>query len=597
MEEWQDIPEEDRHHVEALLVKYPPHLIQRMFLEASKSRRPSTVSVSTSSGSSLYSQRSSVGSSVYSFSSNEFNPSIASSNSSYSGRSWETGPYRNGLDPNRPVPPSVQKPNNAGPSPVDNLNSESPSISGFENDFNEAVQTVIPSSTRGHSGGGSLFCTFCAERNIVKTFGMKSDWKKHESRIHETGQDWPCPVPNCSRVFDREKDFIRHHNRYHTGRPLPPVSDVKIELLPKKFFGCGFENCKTVLINWNDRCDHIAKHMMPKDGTMPKDGMKSTQWSYTTVIRNLMRQDAIRDSWKSLFSTFGEQSRNGRSQLCWHPDNTRVLRQKLECGDTRPNRDDFLMTALQLGLDLPSVSGTGASDGLVPLPKGFVTPSLDSVPDIAALSITQLEETLRGPILNSFSRFRLDPGVPSLPHSDQLSNSPHLSHSPHPSDVVMQEEHSPYDQPSFTSPENRLSFMDYTTSVDDLGLSLEPMERMPLTMDPHVTHNLAFDSSLVDPGKPTNPLTWSYPNYYDPAPLIQDSQFYSRPSLGQILGKPLRKVRSYKRSQLFQPSPNTNHPDLSMEYDVPRSNPGPMRSVRSHADNDVDPMHQFNPES
>ncbi|OCL13646.1 hypothetical protein AOQ84DRAFT_372005 [Glonium stellatum] len=583
MEEWQDYPEEDRHHVEALLNKYTLQTIEHMFLEATKSRRNSVASFSTTSGSSLFTHRLSIGSSLYSSSSSDFNPSISSSASSRSRTVQRPGHYPLGLDPNRPVPPSARRTPYEFTASVEQAFSETSPLSQVDNDFHETSQSSLQSSER------VLFCTFCAEQkeNVHKTFGTKSDWKKHETRIHETGQEWPCPVPNCRLIFDRDADFTRHHQRSHPGRPLPPLSDVKVQLLPKAVFGCGFDNCKTLLSSWNDRCDHVAKHM--------KDGMKRTQWRYTNVIRNLIRQDSIRDIWKSLFVYFGEQLKKDRSQLCWHPHNTRVLRQKLECGDFRPNRDDFLMITLKLGLDLPPPSISASSEQAVALPDGFVTPSLDSVENINKLSHEQLRIILRGGTPNPYSRFRLDIPKSPLPLEHP---SEQLLQSPLPSQGVTEDPEPSYDAIGFNSPQDRMSFMDVGDTVPELSLSMESMDRMSSCLDSPIPHDSTYYPAFVDPGRPTNPLIGPFPNYFDSAPTIQDSAFSARSSTGQLIKKSLRKAKSnftLRRSQQLDPAAGTNHPDLPAEYEVPRTNAGPPRPYNhNRQDLNIDPVQQFN---
>ncbi|OCK92464.1 uncharacterized protein K441DRAFT_570707 [Cenococcum geophilum 1.58] len=580
MEEWQDYPEEDRHHVEALLNKYSLQTIEHMFLEATKSRRNSVASFSTTSGSSVFTHRLSIGSSLYSSSSSDFNPSLSSSASSRSRTAQRAVHYPLGLDPNRPVPPSARRTPYEFTASVEQAFSENSPLSQVDNDCHEAGQSSI------HSNERVLFCTFCAEQNVNKTFGTKSDWKKHETRIHETGQEWPCPTPNCCLVFDRDADFSRHHQRSHPGRPLPPLSDVKVQLLPKGVFGCGFDNCKTLLSSWNDRCDHVAKHM--------KDGMKRTQWRYTNVIRNLIRQDSIRDDWKFLFVTFREQLKKDGSQLCWHPHNTRILRQKLECSDFRPNRDDFLMTTLKLGLDLPPPSVPGSSEQAVALPDGFVTPSFDSVQNIDTLSPEQFRVILRGGPSNQHSRFRLD--IPKSP----LEHPPEqLLQSPLPSQGITEGQEPSYDHTiGFNSSQDRISFMDVVDTVPELSLSMESMDRMSSCLDSPIPHDSTYYPAFVDPGRPTNPLIGPFPNYFDSAPTIQDSPFSARPSPGQIIKKSLRRAKSnftLRRSQQLDPATGTNHPDLPAEYEVPRSTAGPSRSYpHNRQDLIIDPVQQFN---
>jgi hypothetical protein len=183
------------------------------------------------------------------------------------------------------------------------------------------------------SGDSFMFCTYCAEAKTLKTFKAKSDWKKHEMRMHETGEDWPCLVNGCNRIFDRQKDFVKHHQRYHSGRPLPSLTDIGIQLLPRRVFGCGFDKCKEVSIGWDERCDHVAKHM--------KNGATFDQWKYSNVIRNLIRQEALHDTWKEMIACLNERLRESRSQISWCPDNTRILRQKLQPRGGSDNGAEF----------------------------------------------------------------------------------------------------------------------------------------------------------------------------------------------------------------------------------------------------------------
>jgi hypothetical protein len=210
-------------------------------------------------------------------------------------------------------------------------------------------------------------------------FSAKSDWKKHEMRHHETGEEWPCPFYNCSEVLDRAADFQNHCHRYHPDSP--PPTDIKIRLLPKVVYGCGFDGCKAVLTGWDERCSHIA------DFHMKKKGLRHSDWSYANVIRNLLRQDATRKAWKDLFATL--ESSEPKHQITWSPSNTRVLKQKLECCDMRPDVEEVVHTALALRKDRPF-------NDAVELHPDFKTPSQDSIYNYSILSEAQRLRILKG---------------------------------------------------------------------------------------------------------------------------------------------------------------------------------------------------------
>ncbi|CAG5149681.1 uncharacterized protein ALTATR162_LOCUS2424 [Alternaria atra] len=574
MEDNLDIPEESMRHIEALLARHPPHLIQRMFSQAIDSRRNSTASsfmststasstTTSSSGSSWRSRLSMASTFSSSTGSSDTRGSVASSSSSRSRRRAEPRSYPAGLDPTRPVPATM--PHVDTESPLD-LKIE-PSYTPAD-DISVASPSLIPDDDKSQSQSGEpfMFCTYCAEQKSQKTFKAKSDWKKHEMRMHETGEDWPCVVNGCNRIFDRQKDFIKHHQRYHAGRPLPSLTDIGITLLPRRVFGCGFDKCKEVSIGWDERCDHVAKHM--------KNGATMDQWKYSNVIRNLIRQEALHDTWKELIGCLDERLRESRSQISWCPDNSRILRQKLQCCDLRPSREDVLITALSLRADIP----------LDPvhqqLPLGFVTPSRDSVPHVEKLSREQRMHILIGNSNPQHSRARLASINAAL-----LRISSSLAHVP---DYDCGS--SPFVEPqtpAVDTTNRRISYMDVDPG-DYLDVAQPAIPDLPPVMTtstmhaPHVhtpimdheQHTHMYHDEYMDQVKaPPNPLETLYPNYFGAAPQFEESQYYDRPSFGQMISKPLHKIgnrlsssrsNTHPRpsSQMSQ-GPSEMHPDYA----------------------------------
>ncbi|RAR06144.1 homeobox and c2h2 transcription [Stemphylium lycopersici] len=576
MEDNLDIPEESMRHIEALLARHPPQIIQRMFSQALDSRRNSTASSfmststasssATSSSGSSWRSRLSIASSFSSSTSNSNRaPSIASSSSSRSkAKRPEPRSYPAGLDPTRPAPATMPSETDSplelktepNCTPTDELSVASPAL--FPDD----------DKSQSQSGESYMFCTYCAEQKNQKTFKAKSDWKKHEMRMHETGEDWPCIVNGCNRIFDRQKDFIKHHQRYHAGRPLPSLTDIGITLLPRRVFGCGFDKCKEVSIGWDERCDHVAKHM--------KNGATMDQWKYSNVIRNLIRQEALHDTWKELIACLDERLRESRSQISWCPDNSRILRQKLQCCDLRPSREEVLITALSLRADVP----------LDPvhqqLPPGFVTPSRDSVPHVEKLSREQRMHILIGNSNPHLARSRL-----AAINAALLRTSSTMSHVP---DYDCGS--SPFVEPqtpAVDTTNRRISYMDVDPgdyldvaqpAIPDLPpvmstATMHPPHPQPPILD-HEQQAQMYSNEYIEHVKaPPNPLESLYPNYFGAPPQFEESQYYDRPSFGQMISKPLHKIGnrlSGSRSSSAHSRPpshmNQSLTDMNSDYAV-----------------------------
>lgn len=397
-----------------------------------------------------------------------------------------------------------------------------------------------------------MFCTYCAEQKSLKTFKAKSDWKKHEMRMHETGEDWPCIVLGCNRIFDRQKDFVKHHQRYHSGRPLPSLTDIGITLLPRRVFGCGFDKCKEVSIGWDERCDHVAKHM--------KNGATFEQWKYSNVIRNLIRQEALHDTWKELVACLDERLRETRSHISWCPDNTRVLRQKLQCCDLRPSREEVLITAMSLRADI-SLESVHQQ-----LPMGFIVPSRDSVPHGDRLSREQRMQILIGNSNPQLSRSRLASINAALLRVSNTSS--HIANYDCGSSPFTEPE-----SPTVDTAGRRISYMDVDPG-DFLDVAQPTIPDIPhpmsaTTMSPPNPHTPVVDhqppphtptDDFSDQSKPpANPLGSWYPSYFDAAPQFEESQYYERPSFGQMISKPLHKIGHRLNSSPRQPSPHSSH--------------------------------------
>lgn len=481
MESERTYDDESLQHIYALLQRHRSSDVIRMVLDVAQSRPASTIT-----SASRYSHLSSE--SRYSGFSTDYAPSLQSSASSRSQPQRETPLYRSGLNPTKPLM-ATASPISEAFSPTDTLSISSPLPVDVDS---RSITASTPRPGVPISGGGPWFCTYCTEPT---SFAAKADWKKHETKQHETGEDWPCPIRNCLEVLDRKLDFEAHFKRNHPEVPCP--TDVRVRLLPRLVYGCGFDGCKAVLTGWKERCDHVALHMKPK-GTEKRKGR--SEWKYSNTIHNLLRQDATRSAWKSLFAEF--ESKQPRYQITWKPENTRILRQKLECGDMRPNVLEVVHTALSLREGRPF-------NDAAELDPDFITPSQDSVPRFDLLSGEQLIQVISGRAEQSVPTTR--PALPSHSIDPKLAFS-----EPHPGDLVA------FDIPSPTISGRRISYMDVDT--EDFGLSDEGP-------DPQIPPGLELDPSQMSFG--ASPKAFQL--YYPPAPTMDEMPQQRRSSRGHIL--------------------------------------------------------------
>lgn len=203
-------------------------------------------------------------------------------------------------------------------------------------------------------------CTYCN-----KDFGGKSDWKRHETTFHEPQYTWECPV--CNRTFNSKRKFSTHHDRDHDCLECDHGTEAQKSLPAKAAFGCGFQSCNQVLYSWDDRCNHVAKHF--------EDGEIKPNWQYSTMIKNLLRQDRLDAAWKRLMGEL-HGPREFWPNLIWRQEDTKDIRERLEYS-TFGDITDLLHTVHRTGIanatarpeipTLPSPALRPEAEGLVNL--------------------------------------------------------------------------------------------------------------------------------------------------------------------------------------------------------------------------------------
>lgn len=101
---------------------------------------------------------------------------------------------------------------------------------------------------------------------------------------------------------------------------------------------------------------------------------KIIDWSYSVVIRNLLRQRDIRDHWEQMMLRMYGTTQHA---FDWKPSSARQLCQKLECRDFRPSIQSLVEAAHLLGL--PALASMHSAAGQN-MQTRLETPSCDFVP-------------------------------------------------------------------------------------------------------------------------------------------------------------------------------------------------------------------------
>ncbi|KAF2176124.1 hypothetical protein K469DRAFT_695511 [Zopfia rhizophila CBS 207.26] len=179
------------------------------------------------------------------------------------------------------------------------------------------------------------FCTSCREIRKQTSFGTKADWKKHESRYHDTGSDWLCDVNGCLKIFKLKNDLNKHRQECHGDSKQKPA-----EFARKTLFPCGFLGCGYTTTTWERRCNHVAECMQ-----------LGKLWTHTNKMRALLKQDPwIHESWKAVRNMQCTQCGISKSQLQWDPETSRTVMERLECEDVDSGCNGFFLEVFRLGL-------------------------------------------------------------------------------------------------------------------------------------------------------------------------------------------------------------------------------------------------------
>ncbi|KIW07419.1 uncharacterized protein PV09_02260 [Verruconis gallopava] len=318
---------EDVETVQRLRQLYPPHILASLFDEGNSALlTPARESVSSFSSGSI---RSSVSSSPKAY--NRFTGiSHTSSITTISERVVSSLPL--GVQSLRA--PSVSTAT-SGPLGL------SRSISDYS--IREHALNVRSFPQRVVASTPIYFCVHCGIG-----FEKRADWETHEWIFHERQSFWPCPQPGCQAFFDSGRAFEAHHQAVHGCGRCDHASQV-VQLLPeRKAWACGFKGCKEVFLDWSKRCKHVAMHyedLVKRQG----DFRQSPEWTYSTTIRNLLRQPELRDQFKKFMTKCHGHSKSAWPNLEWQPDKCAELQRCLEYRDFGRGIPDIIHLAYRLG--------------------------------------------------------------------------------------------------------------------------------------------------------------------------------------------------------------------------------------------------------
>jgi hypothetical protein len=187
------------------------------------------------------------------------------------------------------------------------------------------------------------FCTKCEE-----SFQERTEWQDHEYTLHEQQYYWICQGDDCDKVFTKESVYHEHHVEAHECRVSAEDLENKRPLPSKRSWACGFDRCKGVFSDWEERCDHVAAHF---EGLARLDDatQQPSEWKYTNVLRNLLRQPDIKEGYKRMMVKLHGDDKVFWPKMKWQVENSSELLRKLEYRDFREGVMEIARVACQLG--------------------------------------------------------------------------------------------------------------------------------------------------------------------------------------------------------------------------------------------------------
>ncbi|KAG5980149.1 hypothetical protein E4U55_004354 [Claviceps digitariae] len=167
-------------------------------------------------------------------------------------------------------------------------------------------------------------CGLCDEENIRKTCTRRNDLRRHIENFHNRNAIWFCQHPGCKMAYDWQSAYQIHLRTAH-GRSHMNVDEAMTKVCPQTVFACGFEDCTRVFESCSE--DDAATTLKEYSGHVVKhfeEGSKGGRWSYSTRVRNLLRQSQVYAQWEQAWPEME------RPRLQWDTQTSMAARKTLE---------------------------------------------------------------------------------------------------------------------------------------------------------------------------------------------------------------------------------------------------------------------------
>lgn len=240
----------------------------------------------------------------------------------------------------------------------------------------------------------TYLCTTCD-----KSFEDLAVWRKHEYDEHERQFFWSCLEAGCRQILTSSVLFEKHHTEVHSCIACNHAFGVKRPLPSKRSWGCGFDNCEGVFDTWEGRCDHVASHfetMAQEEEDLPQP----SEWKYSNVIRNLLRQPDVKDAFRSCMTQTHGEDISYWPRMRWQASSTTELKRRLDYRDFREGVKEIARMAVQSGTPgAPQKTGSikTLSTPVVSPPMSTVTSPVRVVMSPAAIVISPVDSPAPSP--------------------------------------------------------------------------------------------------------------------------------------------------------------------------------------------------------
>jgi hypothetical protein len=403
-------------------------------------------------------------------------------------------------------------------------------------------ETIAVSATHSQT---TYFCTTCE-----RSFEHRKVWAEHEYENHERQYFWSCQETGCSQFFMASASFEKHHQEVHGCQSCNHAYSVKRSLPSKRSWGCGFDGCEGVFDSWEKRCDHVAAHF---EEIEKEEEALPSQWKYTNMIRNLLRQADVRDAYFVVMLQCHGEDQEFWPRMTWQAKNTTELKRRLEYRDFREGVKEIARGAVQLGhppssesikivmeqAESPAEHDLPISPAMLPQDPNYLS-HIDKFPQPGTNPFDLYGPVPPSPIIQLDFLSNLNDPDPKVDHVHSTKSSlSGISYSLYPSPAVNGTETPPIGHP-LSKPPGPLTPPEL---IHEIAVPTEP-----ITFQTAATWATAF-SNAKETTSPTRPKT--------PLAMIRSARsLIKKKSHGQIYqlasAEPFDAVSAQKEIQFYQ---------------------------------------------